>query len=138
MKEYWKSGLKKTRQRDCIFNILQNAKNPMTAIEIHSEAQKSSVNMWLSTIYRILDLFTGKGLVEKNFLVGDDIATYVLCSDMHSHFAVCVSCRKRFPMEYCPVGHVEPSGDFYVTGHKLEMVGYCKDCYIDRVKEGNI
>ena len=42
-----------------------------------------------------------------------------------------LECHKRIPLPSCPFAHVhleQDTGDFTVTGHKLELYGYCKKC----------
>ncbi len=138
MTEYWKNGLKKTKQREAVLFVMQNAGRPMKALEIFDEVKKNGSVMWLSTVYRILELMTNNGIINKNFISGDDIASYELCNAGHKHYAVCISCHRKFPMKVCPLNEAWETDQFHVTGHKLEMLGYCDDCYIDKVKEGSL
>ena len=92
----------------------------------------------ISTIYRSLAIFEEKNLVEKSVLLGSDTAVYELADGHHKHYAVCLSCHKLVPLKHCPFEHVKhdsmesDEGDFVVTGHKLELYGYCKECKIDK------
>lgn len=46
-------------------------------------------------------------------------------------YAVCLECHRRIPLQNCPFAHIhleKDAGDFTVTGHKLELYGYCSEC----------
>ncbi|MCD7836439.1 MAG: transcriptional repressor [Lachnospiraceae bacterium] len=137
-------GIKWTKQRKNVYRILYDANEPMTALEIYQctlERQQSG-GYALSTIYRILSAFEERGLVIKAAYMDDNIVVYELDRGEHTHYAVCLSCHKRIPLQSCPFTHIHSAGNqdkdgtdksieesgFMVTGHKLELYGYCKDC----------
>ena len=134
----WPEGIKWTKQRKDIFEVLKGAKKPVSAHDIYQEILKLSdvdaSNFAISTVYRSLAVFEEKGLVEKSVLLGSDTAVYELTDGHHKHYAVCLSCHKLVPLKHCPFEHVEhdhmesEDGEFVVTGHKLELYGYCKEC----------
>ena len=136
----WPEGIKWTKQRKDIYEILKCAKKPMSAHDIYQEIIKVSdvdnSNFAISTVYRSLAVFEEKELVEKSVIMGSDTAVYELSGDSHKHYAVCLSCHKLVPIKHCPFEHVEhksmesEENDFVVTGHKLELYGYCKNCKI--------
>ncbi len=147
-------GIKWTRQRKCLYEILSEAAEPLSAHQIYNLAiQKVPEDTYaLSTVYRILAAFEENGLVNSTTWMGDDTVVYELEKGEHRHFAVCLECRKRIPLQNCPFslggdahadmehhdcnhshehGHHEEDvvlKDFTVTGHKIELYGYCKDC----------
>lgn len=139
-------GIKWTKQRKDVYQVLYNADEPMTALEIYQRTfeKKQSEGCALSTIYRILAAFEEKGLVMKSAYMDDNIVVYELERGEHTHYAVCLNCHKRIPLQSCPFTHIHVPGrqdtmavdtgarerDFLVTGHKLELYGYCKDCRI--------
>lgn len=137
-KNKWPEGIKWTKQREDIFEVLKSAKKPLSAHDIYQEILKDSLvdasNFAISTVYRTLTAFEEKGLVEKSVLLGSDTAVYELTDGHHKHYAVCLSCHKLVPLRHCPFEHVahdsmeSEDGDFVVTGHKLELYGYCKEC----------
>ncbi|SHI23374.1 Fur family transcriptional regulator, ferric uptake regulator [Sporobacter termitidis DSM 10068] len=126
----WPEGLKKTKQRDAVVKILESAEAPLSAPDIYAQIEKDGQAVWLSTVYRILELFTEKGLVTKTPVLDGDMAYYELRRHDHRHYAVCVDCHKIVPIQDCPMTGFEPkiSDDFRVLGHRIEMYGYCKDC----------
>jgi Fur family ferric uptake transcriptional regulator len=126
----WPEGIKRTKQRDAVLGVLENAEAPLPAMEICARTEKSGEPVWLSTVYRILELFTEKGVVLKTTVLDGDMAFYELNRHGHHHYAVCVDCHKIVPIEGCPMGDYEPEpqSGFRVLGHRVEMYGYCKDC----------
>lgn len=126
-------GLKWTRQRKCVYRVLWEAEEPLNAHQIYLQAEKHSEgeDYAVSTIYRILAAFEENGLVEKTTFMGDGTVVYELKRKEHTHYAVCLECRRKIPLEKCPFAHVhleKEAGDFTITAHKLELYGYCKDC----------
>lgn len=138
----WPEGIKWTKQRKDIFEVLSRADKPMSAHDIYQEILKHEAvdasTFAISTVYRSLAIFEEKGLIEKSMLMGSDTAVYELVDGHHKHYAVCLSCHKLVPLKHCPFEHVEHShmesedGEFVVTGHKLELYGYCKECTINK------
>jgi len=57
---------------------------------------------------------------------------YELNRQEHKHHLICSGCRKMFTVDECPLEDYEKSLsnklDFDITGHKLEIFGYCKEC----------
>lgn len=127
----WPNGLKKTKQRECVLSILENSDRPLNAIEIFSKISKDQPSSWLSTVYRILELFVKKEVVIKSNIIGNETAVYEINRYQHKHYAVCVNCHKLLTMNNCPLEKYIPNfniDDFHILGHKLELYGYCKDC----------
>lgn len=126
-------GIKWTRQRKCIYRILWNAEEPLNAARIYHLAEQEAEGKEYapSTVYRILAVFEEQGLVEKTIGMGDGTAVYALNRGGHTHYAVCLQCHRRIPLQNCPFAHMhleKETEDFTVVNHKLELYGYCRDC----------
>lgn len=127
----WPAGIKKTKQRKCVFTVLEHSESPLSAMDIYKKIEKEDSSFWLSTVYRILELFVNEGLVLKTTVMNNNMALYELNCNKHRHYAVCVSCHKVVEMDNCPMEEFEPKladNNFRILGHKVEMYGYCKDC----------
>ena len=131
--------IKWTKQRKRVYEILDQASEPLSAAQIHARlTPKEQETYAISTIYRILAAFEGKHLVDKTAWMGDGTGVYELRRDSHTHYAICLDCHKRIPLEHCPLhmtmGHPhegkEEEGleEFQVVSHRIELYGYCKDC----------
>lgn len=128
----WPAGVKRTKQRESVLSILENSDSPISATEICAIMEKGgNTAAWMSTIYRILELFVRKGVVIKANIMNNESALYELNRFKHKHYAVCMNCHKIIIMDNCPMEKVIPTleeEDFYVVGHNLEVFGFCKDC----------
>ncbi len=126
-------GLKWTRQRKSVYRVLWEASEPLNAIQIYNLAERDAraEEYAVSTVYRILAVFEEKELVEKNVWMGDGTVAYALNRGLHTHYAVCLECHRRIPLQGCPFAHMHMDSaaeGFTVTGHKLELYGYCREC----------
>lgn len=137
----WPDGVKKTRQRVEIYNILSTAKEPLSAAEIFARVLENNkeAGYAFSTVYRSLLAFEKAGMVTKSVLVSEDTAVYELNSGKIKHYAVCLKCHKKISLKGCPLSNLRPVlsteglEDFMVTGHQIEIYGYCKNCRMDMV-----
>ena len=66
-------GIKWTRQRKDVYDVLLQATEPLSAVQIYNLIEKTadSGNYAVSTIYRILTAFEEKGMVEKSNWMGE-------------------------------------------------------------------
>lgn len=126
------TGIKWTKQRKDVYQVLMQAIEPLSAVQIYQRIEKAEETGYaVSTIYRILSAFEEKGFVTKSTFIGDGTVVYEWNKGGHTHYAVCLICHKRVALPACPFEHVKvdtEAGDFTVTGHKLELFGYCKEC----------
>lgn len=126
-------GIKWTKQRKAVYNVLWEADEPLNAVKIYNlvEERSAGEEYALSTIYRILAAFEEQGFVEKQAAIEDGTILYSLSRGSHTHYAVCLECHRRIPLQSCPFAHIhleEDTEDFTITSHKLEIYGYCKEC----------
>ncbi len=127
------AGMKMTRQRLKIIEILRKAPGEMSAEEILREAKADYPSMALTTVYRNLDALLLNRCLSKT-ICGDGAARYEYKenSHVHRHYLICMDCNKKIELTGCPInalerGIAEETG-FEVTGHNLEIYGYCKAC----------
>lgn len=129
-------AVRNTKQRQKIIDALRSLKEPATAEEIHNIASADYPALALTTVYRNLEMLVKNEKVNK-IIYSDATARYeyVEKDHKHGHFLVCVGCNKAFPLAECPlkVDGIKESTGFTVTGHNIEIYGYCKDC--DRKNE---
>lgn len=126
-------GIKWTRQRKTVYDVLEQAVEPLSAVQIYQRVCESERDAAyaMSTIYRILSAFEDKTLISRTTWMGDGTAVYELTRGEHTHYAVCLECHRRIPLSCCPFAglSLEQEADgFTVTGHKLELYGYCRQC----------
>ncbi|MGI5971694.1 MAG: Fur family transcriptional regulator [Oscillospiraceae bacterium] len=127
----WPEGVKKTKQRACVLKILEGSESPMSAMEICNQAHSEDSPVWLSTVYRILEVFVRENVAIKTMAADGEMALYELNRNKHRHYAVCLGCHKIVEMDNCPMEEFIPrlrENNFRVLGHRVEMYGYCGDC----------
>lgn len=127
----WPEGIKKTRQRVLVLEALAACELPVTAQELLSRLEQRGESVWLSTLYRVLDTFTERGVVLKTPVPDSGMAVYELRDEEHRHYAVCVQCHRVIRLDGCPLESYCPKlseEDFHVLGHRLQMYGYCGRC----------
>ncbi len=131
----WPKGLKKTRQRVDIYKVLYSSDQPLSAAEIFTllDGNESKEKYAFSTVYRNLLAFEKAGIITKNVLSREDNALYEIKNETHKHFAVCMNCHRKIPIRSCPIHEIthdleKSLSGFKVTGHQLEIYGYCSDC----------
>lgn len=127
-------GCKNTRSRKAIAEVLGKAEQPVTAEEIFFGIREMGATTNLSTVYRTLELMEEKGLTVKT-MMGDGKARYELTGDGHRHHLICIGCHKMVPIEGCPLEELAADlgkkNNFNITGHKLELYGFCPKCSRD-------
>ena len=127
----WPKDVKRTKPRALVMQALEAAQQPLCAMEIFSQIEKTGETVWLSTVYRVLELLVEKGMVDKVAVANSDMAVYALNRNAHRHYAVCMGCKRIVPVDDCPLGHFTPKvaeQGFQVIGHNLEIYGYCDAC----------
>ena len=127
MEIIWPNGLKHTRQREEVLYALSQSESPLSAAELKTQCQGTN----LATIYRILETLEQYGLAEKVYLPDSDTAYFKRSATEHTHFATCLGCHRQIPLKGCPVDTLklsEEASGFTVTGHRIELFGYCEEC----------
>jgi len=126
-----KFGLKNTKPRQAISEMLEDADAPVSAEDIHKNLGKKGMKVNLSTVYRSLELLESYGIVNKT-VISEGKALFELTSDVHTHQIICTKCRKMIPVDVCPISNlqqqIEGSTNFKVTGHRIEIFGICSEC----------
>ena len=123
-------GLKVTKGRLQILEILCAIKKGITAEFIFEQCKKSGASINLSTVYRCLESFEEKEIVDK-FSLNDGICYYKIKGNEHKHLLQCSVCDKEVEVP-CPMKQfediVQNETGFTVTEHKLVMKGLCEQC----------
>lgn len=124
--------MKSTKARNEVLRILIARAGVVTPDDMHQQLAARGVKINVSTIYRILELFTTKGLTIKTYL--PDIRKYgfSLRSMGHRHRLICLACHQIVDIGHCPLQPFElalaQQTQFEIVGHQLEIYGYCPKC----------
>ncbi|WP_032120757.1 Fur family transcriptional regulator [Clostridium amazonitimonense] len=124
------SSIKVTKARVVIFNIIKDSEDVLTADYIRSKCLENKININLSTVYRTLELFEDKDIIEK-FDLGEGKYNYVLKKHKHNHVLECSLCHKEVELQ-CPMQQIEElvknKTGFTLIEHELKMKGICDQC----------
>ena len=123
-------GLKATKGRLEVLNILKEAARPMSAAQVFHEMPKE-VCASLSTVYRVLNQLTEADILQAS-LQQDECTYYEYRNEEHRHYIVCSRCGKLAPIDDCPLDaldeHILRSTGYAITGHRFQLEGICPDC----------
>lgn len=125
-------GLKLTRQRQLILEILENSREHMDAEMIHERARKKDPRIGIATVYRTLAFFKKIGLAEEHSL-GEEHGHFEAsrAEKPHYHFA-CVRCGKIVEFQSPQVMKLARSlcrrEGLQVLEVNLDFRGYCPAC----------
>jgi len=129
-----KKGLKLTRQRLEIIDILSREKSHPSASAILAEARKKTPTISLSTVYYTLDAMKRAGLIRE-LEFNDRDSRYE--GDVSDHLnLVCTGCGKIEDFQApkpVPLEKVEKKTGFRVDSTRFEYYGLCRRC---RTKRG--
>ncbi|HEY8443667.1 MAG TPA: Fur family transcriptional regulator [Clostridia bacterium] len=123
-------GLKPTSRRCQILNLFYQSKNPMSAEDIFIKCRDSGKPLNLSTVYRTLETLKNSGIIRPLSFEGADRTLYEL-KQKHTHYLMCLGCKKIQPVDFCPMGDIElisRAQNFKIIEHRLDLYGYCEDC----------
>jgi Fur family ferric uptake transcriptional regulator len=130
--ELKRCGLKSTKHRAAILDILKKSAEPVSAEQVFLMLKVQEIPANLSTVYRTLEALSDKDLATKLNITGDNKALFEYNRMVHRHYLVCLGCRKIKAINSCPLEDYEESlakeTNFSIIGHKLNVYGYCPEC----------
>lgn len=120
------NNLKLTKPRKLIYEIISDSNNEPTLKNIIKNSE-NKIN--ITTIYRILEIFLEKNLIEKKIDLNKNIY-YEIKLKEHVHFINCIKCHKRTKIDSEEIKLFEQkvSKDYKVISHDIEFKGICKNC----------
>ena|SRR6516164_3694616 len=129
-------GIRLTRQRRVILQVMDAAEQHLDVDQILDRAQKISPEVHLVTVYRTIDLLKKEGLIDELDLLhlrGDRHYYETHGPRDHIHVA-CLRCGKVREFEsrlYEQLkGQIARDCDIQVTVSRTEVGGICNDCLL--------
>jgi Fe2+ or Zn2+ uptake regulation protein len=125
------AGLKVTPARLELLNVLSKNEQPLTVTEIASKLP--DINQ--ITIYRALVAMVESELVRKVDVQHAYTHYELVATKKHHHHAICSQCGRIEDVDACLPESLEKDvlkhlKEFSsLTGHSLEFIGRCKQCY---------
>jgi len=123
-------GLRLTRQRKHVYEVLLDRQDHPTAMEVFLRAKPAMESLSLATVYNVLETLADRGLVRKVHL--DSGSTrYCANNSKHGHFT-CTGCGAVLDVPLLPGAELEklhqlPRG-YAVTQQEVSLRGLCADC----------
>jgi Fur family ferric uptake transcriptional regulator len=105
----------------------------LSAQEIFDRLRASGRRVGIASVYRVLDLLTSEGLLQRIDL-GSGISRFepARSGGEHHHHLVCDSCGKVEAFEdralETAIHRLETSSGYAVAGHDVVLHGACGDC----------
>jgi Fur family peroxide stress response transcriptional regulator len=125
------AGLKLTRQRLAILELLADSRAHPTVAAIYQQLHGRFPAMSQTTVYNTLDSLVKLGLIHEIGRAGDDAAHYDADTDPHVN-VVCQTCGKIIDM---PADNQVPSlatvaqrSGFEIHGARIVYYGLCTSC----------
>lgn len=123
MIEYFKSKrVKLTKQRKLVFEAIEKLEEASFK-DIQKICGKEMDN---STIYRIIDLFLKKDIINKNVDNSNNLV-YSLNKEEHKHYIYCVKCHNKELIDICPIDSIKKTG-YKLLSHQIRIDGICDEC----------
>lgn len=126
-----KLGVRSTRQRAAIVELMNATDTFISAQDVHAELREAGHRIGLTTVYRTLQSLAEAHAVD---VVRNDAGEqlYRRCSDTHHHHLMCRECGYTVEIEARQVEEwtqqVATQNGFTEVSHTIELVGLCRDC----------
>ncbi len=132
------AGLKVTRTRVGLLNLLARKSRHLTADEITAGLHAEGIRLDRVTVYRNIERLLDVGIFVASFLPGRALRVGLCrCPDApHHHHIVCLHCGKLAETQGCLVSdrwetlrqELEAQTGFALEGHVMQYVGVCPEC----------
>lgn len=125
------SGVRPTRQRLAVAEVLATFDDFRSAQEIHALLGRRGENVGLATVYRTLQKLADGGEVDV-LRTEEGEAAYRRCSGTHHHHLVCRTCGATVEVEGPAVERwtksIAAEHGYADISHTLEIFGTCPNC----------
>lgn len=126
-----KHALRATSARKVVLACFLQAPFPLAVSDLEKHISKQEERIDTVTLYRMMDTFVEKGIVEKLEL-NEGKFRYELAGRAHHHHILCTTCGAMADVSDCVeeelVTKVAQKTKFEITSHALAFYGLCKKC----------
>lgn len=119
-----------TAQRALIETALVEAKDFVSAQDLHARLRSEGNPVGLATVYRNLNDLVASGVADTIQMNGTEQQFRHCGSEQHHHHLVCVDCGKTIEIAEHDdwVESVARKKRFTLISHTIEIFGRCPDC----------
>lgn len=138
------AGLKVTRIRLAILDLIETHQQHMTADEMTAALRAKRIAADRVTVYRNIDRMIRSGLLIATHMPGRALRVGICTQPegAHHHHIVCCSCGRVAELQGCIVRdqwdalqkRVERETGFELAGHRLQFFGTCRQCLAEGKK----
>ena len=126
-----RAGVRLTGPRRKLAALIERSEGHFTAADLLKDAGRRRMGIGRATVFRLLELLSEQGLVERIDLP-DGTHAYIPCEPTHHHHLVCLNCGATTDVDDCGIEAVtreaaRRSGS-KIEQHRLELFGRCPDC----------
>jgi len=122
-------GLRMTRNREKLVEVLIGSDHPLSADELRQVAGFASTD--LVTVYRNLEAFQSAGILQRIPLENGSQLFELTDLDEHYHHLICRDCHKTERLEVCLGEKLSKKAEamgYTQIAHVLEVYGLCASC----------
>ena len=124
-------GLKLTRPRLAVLEVLAGSTEHLKVAEVHRRAQEIDGRVGLASVYRTMDLLARLQLI-KHVHVEHRHRHYARITERHGHHLVCNDCGLVVEFSDCQLERLTRTlarrTKFRIEGHCMDFFGQCQDC----------
>lgn len=124
-------GMRSTRQRSAISDLMDESKGFRSAQDLHAELRDRGNAIGLTTVYRTLQSMADAGAVDV-LRTDSGESIFRKCSDSHHHHLVCRGCGFTVEVEEPGVEswahRAAGAHGFTEVTHAVELFGLCAEC----------
>mgnify|MGYP000658955036 CR=1 FL=1 len=140
------AGLRVTRPRRAVVELLERSQIPLDAAEVHKHLRDQGVSVDRASVYRVLSVLEEHGLVHRVLSTNGFMAchppTHVHINGQTEpkdvschHHVVCRQCRRGYEI-HCDgmeelLRAISGVTGFKVERHTLEVSGLCRECQVN-------
>lgn len=125
-----KNNLKMTHARQVVLDLFLKTRTPIAADVIFSYLSQKKCETDRATVYRILDTFVEKGIINRMEFQEGKFRYEIVGSD--HHHLICEKCGSIEDISDCSLPKLEKEirikKGFLVKRHALEFFGVCASC----------
>ena len=124
-------GLKLTRSRLTVLQVLAATSAHLKVAEVHRRARQIDGRVGLASVYRTMDLLARLQLI-KHVHVEHRHRHYARITERHGHHLVCNDCGLVVEFSDCQLERLTRTlarrTKFRIEGHCMDFFGQCQDC----------
>lgn len=124
-------GLKLTRSRLAVLQVLAATSEHLKVAEVHRRAREIDGRIGLASVYRTMELLARLRLV-KDVHVEHRHRHYARIREHHGHHLVCNGCGLVVEFSDCQLERLTRAlarrTKFRIEAHCMEFFGQCRDC----------